>query len=85
MVLQVLKACLDGPVKDDVTVVGLTVPKQVVEDFGVSLIRSYVERLYEVVSFRVSFDPKNFDRKIKFCVKGHTFDALRFSYFLFSL
>lgn len=85
MDLQVLKSRLDVSVKDDVTVVRLSVPKQVVGDFGVSLIRSYVERLYEVVSFRASFDPKNFDRKVTFCLKGNTFDARRFAYFLFSL
>lgn len=72
-------------VEDDRTIVRFFAPKSVVGCYGAALIKSYVERLYDVVSFRVSFDPRNFGSKITFCVKGSSFDVRRFSHFLFSL
>lgn len=72
-------------VKGDVTEVRLSVSKSLVCRLGSVLIKSYLERLYDVVSFRVSFDPRNFDRKISFCVKGSSFDVSRFVHFFLSL
>lgn len=72
-------------VEDDRTIVRFFVPKSVVGCSGAALIKSYVESHYDVVSFRVSTDPRNFSRKITFCVKGSFFDARRFSHFLLSL
>lgn len=72
-------------VEVDRTVVRVFVPKSAAESFDFSLVQSHVARLYDVVFFRFSFDPRNFSRKIVFCVKGTSFDALRFSHLLFSL
>lgn len=80
-----LMAFVKVDLKGNETEVRFSVPKSVIEDSDIALVRSYVDRLYDVVSFRVSFDPRSFDRKIIVCLKGVSFDVRRFSHFLLSL
>lgn len=83
--LSVLKARVDVTVKDDKTIVHVSVPKEVVNDSDVPLIYSYLVRRYDVIFFKSFYGALRSDRCIMFHLDDFFFDAKRFGHFLFSL
>lgn len=83
--LSVLKARVEVTVKDDKTIVRVSVPKNVVNDSDVPLIYSYLVRRYDVIFFKSFCGVVTSERCITFHLDDSFFDVKRFGFFLFSL